>query len=109
MTAAEQADQATRERAIHDHHASTLYPVLADIDELAGNNHGGIVIELCAIADRLSRIIHAIESESAACLMREVAHDEARARELALRRALGVAELALEYERAQKATAELGR
>lgn len=110
MTAAELADQATRERAIHDRQHAALYPVLAEIDELSGSYRGQIVVtELCAIADRLSRIIHAIESESAACLMREVAHDEARARELALRRALGVAELALEYERAQKATAELGR
>lgn len=109
MTAAELADQATRERAIHDRQSAALYPVLAEIDELAGGYRGQIVTELCAVADRLSRIIHAIESESAACLMREVAHDAAHSREFELRRALGVAELALEYERAQKATAELGR
>ena len=100
MTAAELADQATRERAIHDRHSAALYPVLAEIDELAAC--GQIVTELCAVADRLSRIIHAIESESAACLMREVAHDAAHSREFELRRALGVAELALEAARREQ-------
>lgn len=109
MTAAEQAE---RERAIHDRHIAALYPVLVALDRLgnlftstftwrASSCHREFAEDFSEVADMLGRVLHAIEAEADSATMRQVQAEQATAREYALRKKLGDTELALEGARAE--------